>query len=114
MHIDKYSFGSMVIDGQAYHKDLKIIRDQVKPDWLRGSGHRVDISDITDILEAAPEVAVFGSGKPGLMKVLPQTRRRLESEGIQVEEMPTSKAVDRFNRLQKEGREVAAGFHLTC
>ncbi len=59
-------------------------------------------------------MVVFGRGKPGMMKVLPETRQKLEAEGIAVEEMPSDRAVQRFNELFKQGREVAAGFHLTC
>ena len=114
MLIQKYSFGSMTVNGEKYKKDLKIIRGRVVPSWFRASGHKVAVSDITDILEAKPEVAVFGRGKPGMMKVLPETRQKLEAEGIAVEEMPSDRAVQRFNELFKQGREVAAGFHLTC
>lgn len=114
MQIAKYSFGKMIIDGQVYTKDLKIVRGEVVSSWFRASGHRVSLGDIRDILQAAPEAVVFGQGKPGMMKVLPEVREKFASEGILMEEMPTAKAVNRVNGLLAKGVDVAAGFHLTC
>jgi len=104
----------MIIDGQVYSKDLKIVHGEIVPAWFRASGHRVSLGDIRDILKAAPEAVVFGQGKPGMMKVLPEVREKLVSKGVRMEEMPTAKAVNRVNYLLSEGVDVAAGFHLTC
>ena len=55
--IDQYTTGShMTVDGTTYHQDLKIIRDEVKGNWWRREGYRLDIDDIQDILSAEPEV----------------------------------------------------------
>ncbi len=114
MFIQGYSFGSMQVQGKKYNEDLKIIDGEVAPAWFRGAGHKVALSDVRDILKASPDVVVFGQGKPGLMKVLPEVWEEFESQGIKVEEMPTSEAVERFNGLYEAGKKVAAGFHLTC
>jgi hypothetical protein len=37
--IDSYKFGRIVIDGQAYSRDVIILPDRVIRDWWRDSGH---------------------------------------------------------------------------
>ena len=64
--IDQYTTGShMTVNGNKYQQDLKIIRGEVKGNWWRGEGHRLDINDIQDILSAGPEVFVIGTGYAG-------------------------------------------------
>lgn len=104
----------MVVDGTTHSADLKIIGSRVVAGWWRKSGHAVEVSDVADILVVRPEVLVIGQGKPGLMKVAESLRKELALLGIDLIEEPTAGAVQTFNRLRAEGREVAAGFHLTC
>ncbi|MEA1932944.1 MAG: Mth938-like domain-containing protein [Thermodesulfobacteriota bacterium] len=49
--IDNYSFGKIVINGQVYTSDLKIVKGRVYSGWWRKSGHSVSIDDVTDIRE---------------------------------------------------------------
>ncbi len=112
--IDSFRFGKIVVAGKAYGSDIKIVAGRVVSDWWRRSGHRVEIDDVQDILEASPEVLVIGKGQPGLMKVSSDLRRHLQTQGIEVIEERTSRAVDTFNRLHASGRRVAAGFHVGC
>jgi hypothetical protein len=112
--IERYSFGSITVDGRLYSSDLKIIGNRVIADWWRQSGHVVDVDDVRDILAAGAEVVVFGTGSSGLMRVEDRLRAELEARGITLVAEPTAAAVDIFNRLLAEGRDVAAGFHLTC
>ena len=112
--IEAYQFGSMTVSGKRYHTDLKIIRGQVIAQWWRREGHRVDVSDIADILLAAPEILVIGQGDPGRMQVAKPLRLTLEEANIRLIEEPTRQAVRSFNRLYEEGENVAGAFHLTC
>jgi len=112
--ISTYSFGSMTIQGQQHRSDLKIINGVVVPNWWRMSGHRVDIDDVTDILDAEPDILVIGSGKFGLLKVSAELKQKLAERGIELVVERSGEAVETFNRLYGSGQKVAAGFHLTC
>lgn len=114
MRIENYRFGSMRIDGVTYSRDLKIINNDVKPDWRRKNGHVVTRGDLADILEAEPEIVVLGKGSPGQMKPEPQLEHELEKKGIKLIARPTEEAAAEFNRLLQDDRKIAAGFHLTC
>lgn len=104
----------MEVDGTIHTADLKIIGSRVVAGWWRKAGHAVEPTDVDDILIARPEVLVIGQGKPGLMKVAESLKKELVLLGIDLIEEPTAIAAQTFNRLHAEGREVAAGFHLTC
>lgn len=112
--IEKFAFGNMVINGISYTSDIKITRGRVVPNWWRQSGHQVGIEDIQDILDAKPEVLILGKGEPGLMKSNKSLRDVLYQKDIELIEEKTSEAVRTFNRLLKEGKNVSAGFHLSC
>ena len=111
--IDSYDFGRIVINGKRYNSDLIVFPDNVRDDWWRKEGHRLHVEDLKDVLEAKPEVLVVGTGYSGLMTVPPETRKYVESEGIELIAQNTAEACRTFNRLVKS-RKVVAALHLTC
>lgn len=113
--IEQYTTGShMTVNGKKYHQDLKIIHGEVKENWWRGEGHRLDTNDIQDILSARPEVFVIGTGYAGNMRVPGSVRQTIESHHIKVIAATTADATKTFNQLAAEGKDVAGAFHLTC
>ncbi len=112
--IQEFSFGNIVIDGVSYASDIKIIRRKVVPNWWRKSGHRVESDDIQDIMKDKPEILVLGKGQPGQMAATKELRNILSKNSIELIEESTPQAIKTFNRLIQEGKNVAAGFHLTC
>jgi len=112
--IDKFSFGSIVVDGAIFTSDIKIIDGCVVSAWWRKSGHRVALEDIQDIIAAQPAVVVIGKGAPGMMKTSSIVRNQLKDRNIRLIEEKTAIAINTYNRLAQEGENVAAGFHLGC
>ena len=111
--IDSYDFGRIVINGKRYSSDLIVFPDKVRDGWWRKEGHRLHVEDLKEVLEAKPEVLVVGTGYSGLMKVPPETRKYVESKGIELIAQSTAEACKTFNRLVKS-RKVVAALHLTC
>ena len=112
--ITSYRFGQVEIDGKGYHSDVIITASQVHDNWWRREGHNLVIEDLAVVLEQDPQVIVIGSGYYGRMQVPRQTRDWLHKRGIQLEVVPTSQAVERYNELQRHGASVVAALHLTC
>ena len=111
--INSYDFGRIVINGKRYNSDLIVFSDKVKDGWWRNEGHRLHVEDLKDVLEAKPEVLVVGTGYSGMMTVPPETRKYVESEGIELIAQNTREACKTFNHLVKS-RKVVAALHLTC
>jgi len=82
--IDSYEFGRIVINGKRYDSDLIVFFDKVRSGWWRKEGHRLHVEDLKDVLEVKPEVLVVGTGYSGLMAVPSETRKYVESEGIEL------------------------------
>lgn len=112
--IEDYSFGKIVVDGEKYRKDMRIVRGKVIPDWRRKKGHSVCPEDIRDILGARPEILLIGTGYFGMMSADDALRELLSQKGIVLIEEKSGTAVRTFNGLMAEGKNVAVGFHLTC
>jgi hypothetical protein len=113
MMIDSYDFGRITINGKRYSTDLLVFPDKVKTGWWRKEGHRLQITDLKEVLEAKPEVLVVGTGYSGMMNVPPETRKYIESEGIKLIVQKTAEACQTFNQLI-ESRKIVAALHLTC
>jgi hypothetical protein len=112
--IERYSFGSIAVDGTDYSSDLIIYPDRIRADWWRKEGHVLHVEDLTDVLDNPPEVLVVGQGDPGRMRVDPAVAERLEKLNVQLVAAPTKVACERFNDLSRQGRSVVAALHLTC
>jgi len=111
--VEHYSFGKITINGKTYTSDVIIYPGRVDSSWWRKEGHSLYIVDLTDIINAKPGVLIIGTGHSGTMVVPKETLIYLESKGIEVYVERTGKAVELFNKLQKD-KTVIAALHLTC
>jgi hypothetical protein len=115
MHIDKYSFGNIRIDGRDYSQDVILLGEEVKgPWWREAGGHVYAVQDLQEVLTAAPEVVVLGTGYFGRVKVLDETLAALAEACSEIVVERTGGAVECYNRFAGDGRDVAAALHLTC
>lgn len=114
MHINEYSFGKIVIDGKPYTSDVIITPERVIDAWWRKEGHRLDKSDLGEIIDAHPDCILVGTGLYGRMKIPEETIEYLHTKNIQLEYAPTNDAVARLADLQKEYARIVAALHLTC
>ncbi len=113
MHIDRYDFGVIVIDGRTYRQDLLLWPGHIKSDWWRREGHLLQLEDIAEALAARPEVLVVGMGQPGHLRVDPALAAYLKDRGIDLVALPTREASRVINELADK-RRLAAALHLTC
>jgi hypothetical protein len=111
--IKEYQFGQMVVDGTRHTRDLILLPDRVVANWWRKEGHRLDVEDLREVLEAAPRVLVVGTGAHGLMKVPDETRQAVEAAGVELRAARTGEAWRLYNDL-REQQPTAGAFHLTC
>ncbi len=109
--IDSSYFGSIIIDGKKFDRDLHILPSgEIKE---RERTHTVSKREISDLLMHEPEAIVIGTGNSGLMKVESDGIVAAQLEGVEIISKPTPQAVQEFNKLNR-GRKVAGVFHVTC
>ena len=110
--IDAYEFGRIVIDGREETKDLIVLPGRVLTNWWRAEGHALGLPDLEEVVEELPERLVVGTGASGRMRPDPRAVQALRGRGIDVEVMPTPRAVERYRDLDPSRTALAA--HLTC
>ncbi len=113
--IQEYGFGKMVVNGETYEQDLIITREEIIPDWWRDKGHHLQLNDLKEVLENhKPDILVVGKGQFGMMSIDDDISNYLYENNISLQHKKTGKAVQIFNKLFHEGKNVMGAFHLTC
>lgn len=113
-HIDSSSFGSIRIGGRDYSSDVIIYPDRVDSSWWRKEGHRLQEEDVREILQAAPQILIVGTGQDDRMKIAPQLKMLLEQKGVELFAAITPEACKLHNKLVKGNKTVVTALHLTC
>jgi len=113
--IEKYSFGSITIDGKTYHHDVEIRDEEEILEWSRKSSHLFDVESVEKAVKLNPGVIILGTGAYGVAKVEEECRNFIEEKGIELIIEKTGKAIKTFNTLCQESKKRVIGlFHLTC
>jgi hypothetical protein len=113
--VESYSFGRVSIDGKSYDKDLILLHGNVISSWWRqAGGHVFAVEDLQQVIDAAPEVVVLGTGAYGLVRVKDELVEAFSQAGTRIVSARTGEAVERLNQLLDQDQDVAAALHLTC
>lgn len=112
--IEEYHFGSITIDGKVYDHDVQIFPlGQIKS-WWRKTSHEVILEDVREALGQNPQIIIFGTGSPGMMKVSDEVKEKAKTMGIELIIEPTKEAIKKFDELKTKNENVVGLFHLTC
>jgi len=116
--INRYNFGSIVIDGKQYVCDVLILTDgtikERETSKAGFSSHKIVWGDVAKIVNEQPQVIVIGTGASGLARLSLDAGIKLRKANLNLVVLPSSQAVERFNQLTQEGKRVAALIHITC
>ena len=111
--IDRFGYGTIVIDGQTYESDVIIFPDGAVERWEHKDEHVLRLTDVKKVIEAKPEVVIIGLGTVGNVKMRPKAEKCLQEAGIEVMAHRTNKACETYKELRTQ-RKVAAILHITC
>jgi len=112
--IEKYSFGSITIDGQTYHYDVEVRGGGKVLKWQRAASHIIDVADVTRAVEQNPSVIIIGTGESGVAQVTEAAQNLIKEKNIELIIDWTAAAIDQFNQRQKTTKNIIGLFHLTC
>ncbi|HTM36496.1 MAG TPA: MTH938/NDUFAF3 family protein [Terriglobales bacterium] len=116
MHFDKFSFGSVEIDGTLYENDVVIDRGEVRKRKKGPSKQFRDQFGHTplSIEEEIPwkcRQLVIGTGAHGNLPVMEELREKAKRKGIKLITVPTLEAAELLNRNPKDTNAI---LHVTC
>jgi hypothetical protein len=116
MRFDRFSFGSICIDGSTYEHDVIIDRGQIRERKKKPSKKFREQFDHTplSIEEEIPwqcSQLVIGSGAHGRLPVMQEVEREAERHKIKLLVLPTIEAVE---VLKRDPKDTNAILHVTC
>ncbi|WP_035359196.1 MTH938/NDUFAF3 family protein [Edaphobacter aggregans] len=115
MHLDKFSFGTIRIDGSTYTEDVVIDRGEIRKRKKAPSRKFRDEFGHTplSIEEKIPwkcKRLVIGTGAYGNLPVMEEVKREAKRRDVELLILPTDKAL---RAIEKE-RKANAILHVTC
>jgi hypothetical protein len=110
--MEGYEFGRVVVDGEVHTKDVIVLPDRVVANWWRKDGHSLVLEDLEEVLDDLPDTLVVGAGADERMRPDAHLLDELRARGVEVQVLPTDRAVSRYGQL--DPGTTAAALHLTC
>ncbi|MBI5229105.1 hypothetical protein HY991_03270 [Candidatus Micrarchaeota archaeon] len=116
---DSTSFGEVWINGQK-HGDVLIVEGEIIPrdignlKKIFGTSHRISEDEANKLLEGKPEYIVIGKGQDGVLQIDDSIMKKFESAGVQLIDLETPEAIEKFNELHSKRKKVNALIHTTC
>ena len=116
MKLDRFSFGSLRIDGVTYEGDVVIDRGKVrlrdkKPSKRFRAGYGHTPLSIDEKLPWKCRRLVIGTGADGALPVMPQVEKEARRKGVELVALPTRRAIEVLNT---DHERVNAILHITC
>jgi hypothetical protein len=117
MRIEKFSFGSIQIDGETYEHDVVIDQGEIKKRKKKPSKKFRDKFGHTplSIEEKIPwkcRQLIIGNEFSGALPVMDAVKRKAEKRGVELIILPTAKALERLNKESTD--DTNAVIHVTC
>lgn len=105
--ISAYTPNGIIVNGSEYGGGLLIAPDRLEPGWLSGSVDDLTREALDDIVNARPEVVIFGTGARTIFPSR-SVRRFFQEHEIGIETMDSPAACRTYNLLAQDGRRVLA------
>ena len=117
MRIEKFSFGSIQIDGETYEHDVVIDQGEIKKRKKKPSKKFRDKFGHTplSIEEKIPwkcRQLIIGNGFSGALPVMDAVKRKADNRGVELIILPTPKTLERLNKESTD--DTNAVLHVTC
>ena len=117
-NIDSFSFGSIVIDGKKYRKDIVFLPDGTVKQrkggfWMFGD-HNFKREEIEELSKAGAESAIVGLGTSSKAMVSDEVKEYARNINLELDIRPSQEAVEKWNELIGQGKKVADIIHITC
>jgi hypothetical protein len=116
--IDELTFGSIVVEGKKYRRDILIFADGTvkrrKGGFLMFGSHEIKKRELEELSQGQPETIIVGTGTNGAARVVPEAESWAKGKNLSLLVQPSYDAVARLNELGEQKKKVAALIHITC
>jgi hypothetical protein len=116
--IDELTFGSIVVEGKKYRRDVLIFSDGMvkkrKGGFLMFGRHKIKKQELEELSQGQPEIIIVGTGTNGAAHIAPEAESWAKGKNLSLLVQPSYDAVARLNVLAEQKKNVAALIHITC
>jgi hypothetical protein len=112
--INSTEFGSITIDGRTYYNDVIVFWDGEIKEARTFIRHLFGNNEFQELMRKGPEVIVVGTGDSGFLKVSDEVRKLCKQKNVELVEMISKRAIEKFNENLKRGKKVIGFIHTTC
>ena len=116
--VNSFKFGSIVLDGKKYSRDVFLFPDggirKRKGGFWKFDSHSIRREEIEELVKSTPDVLIVGTGTDGAAKLNQDADAFLKGSEVESVVIPSQEAVDKFNELSAQGKHPAALIHITC
>jgi hypothetical protein len=116
--IDGLTFGSIVVEGSKYRRDILIFADGTvkkrKGGFLMFGSHNIKKQELEELSQGQPEILIVGTGTNGAAHIAPEAESWARGKNLNLLVQPSYDAVAKLNELAEQKKKVAALIHITC
>lgn len=116
--IDELTFGSLIVEGKKYRRDILIFADGMvkkrKGGFLMFGSHEIKRKELEELSQGQPEVVIVGTGTNGAAHIAPEAESWAKANNVSLLVQPSYDAVARINEFAEQKKRVAALIHITC
>jgi hypothetical protein len=116
--IDELDFGSIVVEGKKYRRDILILADGTvkkrKGGFLVFGNHEIKKQELDELSQGQPETIVVGTGTNGAAHIAPEAESWAKGKNLSLLVQPSYDTVTRLNELVEQKKNAAALMHITC
>jgi polyphosphate kinase 2 (PPK2 family) len=109
--VQEFEYGKIIIDNDAFERDVFIALDGSIRAWARKSEHEILLEDVQSALADKPSTVLFGLGTIGNVKLTSEVEDWLKKEKIEVICYKTEKAIETYRHMTEKDR-VTTFLHL--
>ena len=114
--IDELTFGSIVVEGKKYRRDVLIFADGMvkkrKGGFMMFGSHKTKKQELEALSQGQPETIIAGTGTNGAAHIAPEAESWAKGKNPNLLAQPSYDAAARLNELAKQ-KKVAALIHIT-
>ena len=116
--IDELTFGSVVVEGKRYRRDILISADGTvkkrKGGLLMFGSHDIKKQELEELSQGQPDVIIVGIGTDGTAHLAPEVESWAKANNVNLLVQPSCDVPAKINEFAEHKKRVAALIHITC
>ena len=116
--IREFTFGSIVVEGKKYRRDILIFADGTvkkrRGGFVMFGSHEIEKRELEQLSQGQPEAVIIGTGTNGAAHTAPEAENWARQRSLSLLVQPSYDAVAKINALAEGQKKVAALIHITC